>query len=63
MAPLATVLSRFGAAAQVNGCPALIFRLEGEIDTVIAARIDGDLLTVRGPGKLPRTERGSALRR
>ena len=31
--------------AQVNGYPALILRLDGEIDTVIAVRIDDGLIT------------------
>jgi RNA polymerase sigma-70 factor (TIGR02957 family) len=72
VAPLAAGLRRFGAAAslrpaQVNGHPALILRLDGEIDTVIAVRIDGGLVTglyaVRNPEKLSRVERETALRR
>ncbi|GAA3465461.1 hypothetical protein [Nonomuraea roseola] len=44
------VLGRIAAAtllqpAQVNGCPALVFRLNGEIDTVMAVRIDDGLIT------------------
>src|SRR3989440_6747613 len=42
--------------AQVNGYPALILRQDGEIDTVIAVRIDDGLITrlyaVRNPEKL-----------
>jgi RNA polymerase sigma-70 factor (ECF subfamily) len=69
---LATGLSRITAAAslqlaQVNGYPALILRLNGEIDTVIAARIDDGLITglyaVRNPQKLSRMEHETTLRR
>ncbi|MEU5725626.1 hypothetical protein [Micromonospora sp. NPDC047738] len=53
--------------AQVNGYPALILRLNGEIDTVIAARIDDGLITglyaVRNPEKLSRVERKTAVSR
>jgi hypothetical protein len=52
---------------QVNGYPALILRLNGEIDTVIAVRIDDGLITglyaVRNPEKLSHMERETALRR
>lgn len=45
-------------AAEVNGYPALIVRLGGEVDTVVAVRIDGGRVTglysVRNPGKLSR---------
>ena len=70
--PVARVLGRIGAAAslqpaQVNGYPALIIRLNGEIDTVIAVRIDGGLITglyaVRNPEKLSHMERETTLRR
>jgi RNA polymerase sigma-70 factor (ECF subfamily) len=69
---VARVLSRIAAAAslhpaQVNGYPALIIRLDGQIDTVMAARVDGGLITglyaVRNPGKLSRMGRETALRR
>ncbi|MEV4019797.1 RNA polymerase sigma-70 factor [Nonomuraea angiospora] len=54
-------------AAHVNGYPALVFRLDGEIDTVMAVRIDEGLITglyaVRNPEKLARMERETALRR
>jgi Sigma-70, region 4 len=69
---LATGLRRITAAAslqpaQVNGYPALILRLNGEIDTVIAVRIDDGLITglyaVRNPEKLSHMERETALRR
>jgi RNA polymerase sigma-70 factor (ECF subfamily) len=66
------VLGRIGAAvslqpAQVNGYPALILRLNGEIDTVVAVRIDDGLITglyaVRNPEKLSRMERKTAVSR
>nr|WP_204070094.1 RNA polymerase sigma-70 factor [Sphaerisporangium krabiense] len=72
VAPLAVSLRRFSATAslrpaQVNGYPALILRLDGEIDTVIAVRVDGGLITglyaVRNPEKLSRVERETTLRR
>ncbi|WP_235022884.1 RNA polymerase sigma-70 factor [Amycolatopsis alkalitolerans] len=53
--------------AQVNGYPALILRLDGELDTVIALRIDGGLITglygVRNPAKLSHMDRETLLRR
>jgi RNA polymerase sigma-70 factor (ECF subfamily) len=53
--------------AQVNGYPALILRLNGAIDTVVAVRIDDGLITglyaVRNPEKLSRMERETTLRR
>ena len=53
--------------AQVNGYPALILRLNGEVDTVIAVRIDDGLITglysVRNPEKLSHMEQETALRR
>ncbi|MCC5575817.1 RNA polymerase sigma-70 factor [Microtetraspora sp. AC03309] len=53
--------------AQVNGYPALILRLDGEIDTVMAVRVDDGLITglyaVRNPEKLSRMERETVLRR
>jgi RNA polymerase sigma-70 factor (TIGR02957 family) len=70
--PVARVLGRIGAAAslqpaQVNGYPALIIRLNGEIDTVIAVRIDDGLITglyaVRNPEKLSHMEQETTLRR
>jgi RNA polymerase sigma-70 factor (ECF subfamily) len=69
---LAAGLGRIAAAAslqpaQVNGYPALILRLNGEIDTAIAVRIDAGLITglyaVRNPEKLSHMERETALRR
>jgi hypothetical protein len=53
--------------AQVNGYPALILRLDGEIDTVIAVRIDDGLITglyaVRNPEKLSQMEQETTLSR
>jgi RNA polymerase sigma-70 factor (TIGR02957 family) len=53
--------------AQVNGYPALVLRLDGELDAVIAVRIDDGLITglyaVRNPEKLSHMERETALRR
>jgi RNA polymerase sigma-70 factor (ECF subfamily) len=68
---LAAGVQRINAAslepAQVNGYPALILRLDGEIDTVIAVRIDDGLVTglyaVRNPAKLSHMERETALHR
>ena len=53
--------------AQVNGYPALILRLNGEIDTVVAVRVDNGLITglyaVRNPEKLSHMEQETSLRR
>jgi RNA polymerase sigma-70 factor (ECF subfamily) len=53
--------------ADVNGHPALIFRLDGEIDTVMAVRVDDGLVTglyvVRNPEKLSHMENERALHR
>jgi RNA polymerase sigma-70 factor (TIGR02957 family) len=55
------------SAVQVNGCPALIVRLDGEIDGVVAVRIDDGFITglyyVRNPEKLSRVERETAVSR
>jgi hypothetical protein len=52
---------------QVNGCPALIMRLNGEIDGVMAVRVEGGFVTglyyVRNPEKLSRVKRETALSR
>ena len=52
---------------QINGSPALIIRLNGEIDDVVAVRIDDGLITglyvVRNPEKLSRVERETAVSR
>jgi len=69
---LAIGLGRIAATAslqpaQVNGYPALILRINGEIDGVIAVRIDDGLVTglyaVRNPEKLSRLEQETILRR
>jgi RNA polymerase sigma-70 factor (ECF subfamily) len=53
--------------AQVNGYPALIVRINGELDTVLAVRIDEGLVSglyaVRNPEKLSHMERETSLRR
>jgi hypothetical protein len=55
------------AAAQVNGYPALLLRRDGEVDTVLAVRVDDGLITglyaVRNPEKLSRLDEETALRR
>lgn len=55
------------AAAQVNGHPALVLRRDGEVDTVLALRVDDGLITglyaVRNPEKLSRLDEETALRR
>ena len=51
----------------INGCPALIVRLDGQIDSVVAVRVDDGLITglyiVRNPQKLSYVQRETALRR
>jgi RNA polymerase sigma-70 factor (ECF subfamily) len=53
--------------APVNGFPALIVRLDGELDTVVTVRMDDGLITglyaVRNPDKLSFMEQETALRR
>jgi hypothetical protein len=52
---------------QVNGGPALIVRLNGEIDGVVAMRVEDGLVTglylVRNPEKLSHVERETAVSR
>ncbi|MCP2340697.1 RNA polymerase sigma-70 factor (ECF subfamily) [Actinomadura rupiterrae] len=52
---------------QVNGHPAMILRRDGEIDTVVAVRIDDGLISglyvVRNPEKLSAIARQTPLRR
>ena len=52
---------------EVNGCPALLLQHDGQIDTVVALRIDDGLITelyaVRNPEKLSHLQRAIALRR
>ncbi|MFF8816143.1 RNA polymerase sigma-70 factor [Streptomyces pactum] len=69
---VAGVLGRIDAAvsmrpAQVNGCPALLLRRDGRLDTVLAVRMDGGLITglyaVRNPQKLSRVDRETTVSR
>ncbi|MFJ8768789.1 RNA polymerase sigma-70 factor [Streptomyces clavifer] len=69
---VAHVLGRIATAmslqpAQVNGDPALIVRLGGRIDTVLAMRVEDGLVTglyaVRNPEKLSHLKRETTLRR
>jgi RNA polymerase sigma-70 factor (TIGR02957 family) len=59
--------SRTVEPAQVNGSPALILRLGGAVDTVLAVRIDdgvvSGLYAVRNPAKLSRVERETVVSR
>ncbi|MCE6997176.1 RNA polymerase sigma-70 factor [Saccharothrix sp. S26] len=53
--------------AQVNGHPALLLRFDGEVDTVVAMRVDDGKVTglyaVRNPAKLAHLEHGTSLGR
>ncbi|MER5268598.1 RNA polymerase sigma-70 factor [Actinosynnema sp. NPDC002837] len=53
--------------AQLNGGPAVILRLDGELDGVVAARVEDGLITglyfMRNPEKLSHVERETALSR
>ena len=69
---LAAGLPRIGGevsveSVQMNGSPALIVRLDGEIDDVVAVRIDDGMITglyiVRNPEKLSRVERETSVSR
>ncbi|MFE9093956.1 RNA polymerase sigma-70 factor [Streptomyces sp. NPDC007264] len=69
---LAAGLGRVSAAlslrtAQVNGHPALMLRLDGALDTVVAVHVDDGLITglyaVRNPEKLSHMRHETALRR
>ncbi|MEU6409038.1 RNA polymerase sigma-70 factor [Microbispora sp. NPDC046933] len=69
---VAHVLGRVNPAAslqpaQINGHPALIVRINGDIDTVITVRIDDGLITglyaVRNPEKLSHMERETTVSR
>ncbi|MFD0201983.1 MULTISPECIES: hypothetical protein [Saccharothrix] len=68
---LAGRLGRLAAASlhpvEVNGHPALVLRLDGEVDTVLAVRVDDGLVTgiyaVRNPAKLSHLDRETALDR
>jgi RNA polymerase sigma-70 factor (ECF subfamily) len=67
------LLGRFAAAAvslqpvQINANPALLVRLDGEISTLLAVRLDDgrvtELYAVRNPAKLSHLERAVDLRR
>ncbi|MGC0328825.1 RNA polymerase sigma-70 factor (TIGR02957 family) [Streptomyces sp. SAI-170] len=69
VAELAAGLSRFGVASlrpvRVNGHPALVLRLDGRVDTVLAARVEDGLITglyaVRNPEKLSRMDTETLL--
>ncbi|XVQ15704.1 RNA polymerase sigma-70 factor [Spirillospora sp. CA-255316] len=65
-------LNRVGAQisvepVQINGGPALIVRLDGEIDGVLAVRVEGGYVTglyyVRNPDKLAHVQRETTLSR
>ncbi|MGK8559310.1 RNA polymerase sigma-70 factor [Nocardia gipuzkoensis] len=68
---VAGVLSKIAAAslesAHVNGYPALIVRYNGQIDTVVAVRVDAGLITgcyaVRNPEKLSYMQRETPVTR
>jgi RNA polymerase sigma-70 factor (TIGR02957 family) len=69
---VAAVLGRLAAAASldpahINGYPALIIRIDGELDTVLAVRTEGGLITglyaVRNPEKLSHLRQEAALQR
>ncbi|GAA2207559.1 RNA polymerase sigma-70 factor [Nonomuraea monospora] len=59
--------SRTLSPAQVNGYPALVIRIDGELDTVLAVRVNEGLITglyaVRNPEKLSRMEQETFLSR
>jgi RNA polymerase sigma-70 factor (ECF subfamily) len=69
---LTVALARIGelgtlSPAQVNGYPALVIRQDGEVDTVLAVRVDDGLITglysVRNPAKLSHMDQEAVLRR
>ncbi|MEE1740136.1 RNA polymerase sigma-70 factor [Streptomyces sp. BE147] len=68
---LAAGMGRITAAelrpVQVNGYPALVLRIDGEVDTVVSVRIDDGLITglyaMRNPEKLSHMRRETVLRR
>ncbi|MEU8250971.1 hypothetical protein [Nonomuraea sp. NPDC048916] len=68
----AVALDKVGATmslepVQINGGPALLIRLNGEIDGVAAVRVENGLVTglyyVRNPEKLSRVARETAMSR
>ncbi|MFI5498635.1 RNA polymerase sigma-70 factor [Nocardia asteroides] len=52
---------------QINGAPALLFRIDGRLDSVLAIRLDDGAITglyvVRNPAKLSRIERATVVAR
>ncbi|MEV6060511.1 RNA polymerase sigma-70 factor [Nocardia asteroides] len=52
---------------QINGAPALLFRIDGRLDSVLAIRLDDGAITglyvVRNPDKLSRIERATVVAR
>ncbi|WP_433716513.1 RNA polymerase sigma-70 factor [Nocardia sp. CA-084685] len=66
-AALGNLTARSAQPVLVNGYPALILRRHGDIDAVVAARIDDGLITgiysVRNPEKLSRLRHETALHR
>ena len=52
---------------QINGWPGLIIRMDGDIDNVVAMRLDDGLVTglylVRNPAKLSRVEQETVVSR
>jgi RNA polymerase sigma-70 factor (TIGR02957 family) len=71
-AAVATLLGRIAAVgsvhpAHINGCPALILRIDGEVGGVLAVRVESGLITglyaVRNPEKLSHMRREAVLQR
>ncbi|WP_040817436.1 RNA polymerase sigma-70 factor [Nocardia jiangxiensis] len=66
-AGLGNLAARAPEPAHINGHPALLLRIDGRIDTVLALRLDDGLITglysVRNPGKLARLQHETALHR
>jgi RNA polymerase sigma-70 factor (ECF subfamily) len=69
---VARILSGIGPSVSiepthVNGCPALTLHVDGRVDTVLAVRLDGGLISglyaVRNPEKLSRVDRQTAVSR
>jgi RNA polymerase sigma-70 factor (ECF subfamily) len=52
---------------QINGSPGLVVRIDGQIDNIVAVRVDDNLVTglyvVRNPEKLSRVERETTVSR
>jgi RNA polymerase sigma-70 factor (ECF subfamily) len=71
-AAVATLLGRIAAVGSVhpvhvNGFPALMLRIDGEVAGVLAVRMEGGLITglyaVRNPEKLSHLRREAVLQR